>query len=82
MNSTALPAFVAWIRFCTPIYYAFQALAIVQWKNGPIEGQQALDFLVSTPTEYWNNIYCLCLLVAAWRIGAYLMLRWNIEKFQ
>lgn len=85
INSSSIPAAVAWLRFCTPIYYGFQALCIVQWKSQSAENPaaaEALDFLVDKPDEYWNNIYAMCMIVLAWRLAAYFMLRWNIDKFQ
>jgi hypothetical protein len=83
VNSSTIPAAVAWLRFCTPIYYAFQAICIVQWKhNSHPEAQEALSFLVDEPDKYWDNVFALCVVVLAWRFAAYLMLRWNVDKFQ
>lgn len=81
VNSASYPWWLAWIRFTSPVYYAFSAILIAQWRKGPVEGQEALDFLVGG-IGYWNCIYMMMILIALWRFAAYLMLKANVNKFQ
>jgi hypothetical protein len=81
VNSASYPWWLGWVRFTSPVYYANCAILISQWREGPAEGQEALNFLVGG-IGYWNCIFMMCFLIAAWRLAAYFMLKFNIEKFQ
>ena len=81
INSSSYPGFLVWAKYTSPIFFADSAILVAQWTNGPEEGQQALQYFVGN-IGYWNCIYCLMLMIFFWRTAAYLMLRWNVEKFQ
>lgn len=81
INSNSYPPSIGWIRYLSCVFYSFSAILRAQWERGPEAGREALAFLVGD-IQYWNCVYALMILAFAWRVAAYFMLLWNMEKFQ
>lgn len=83
INSSSFVAFIAWMKYISPIYYANCGILIAQWKtdlSSPTYGI-ALNYLVGDSITYSDCLIGLTALVVFWRILSFLALKRNVTKF-
>jgi len=87
INTTSMPAYISWIRWTSPVYYANCGILLAQWRTapnpkpfGPNPYHVALDFLIGD-ISFTECVYALIALLVIWRLASYIALRRSVSKF-